>query len=142
MKRLLLGLVLTLAACHPRLSDKPRMVWIEVAANFRQYANNQESIVTDCQRLAAMGFTHVVVEVRPTSGNVLFRSRVAPALTQVALWQDGRLQYVPRTASFDYLQAFIDAGHAAGLKVLAGVNMMVGGFRCEAGNIGMIPASD
>ena len=129
---------LLLAACGSPSAPKPRMVWIEVGANFRHYANSEENIRADCRRLAAMGFTHVVVEVRPTSGNVLFRSRLAPALTEVALWQDGALRYVPRTASFDYLQAFIDAGHAAGLKVLAGVNMMVGGFRCPAGSIGML----
>ena len=143
-RRLLLGAVTLLlaagllAACSHRPEGKPRLVWIEVGANFRQYGNSQENIQADCRRLAGMGFTHVVVEVRPTSGNVLFHSKVAPALTEVALWQEGKLQYVPRTAGFDYLQAFIDAGHAAGLKVLAGVNMMVGGFHCKAGNRGLL----
>lgn len=138
MRKLLLAAALILAACTPKQVDKPRMVWIEVGANFLQYANNRDNIFTDCKRLADMGFTHVVVEVRPTSGNALFRSEVVPPLTEVALWQDGGLKYVKRTASFDYLEAFIEAGHAAGLKVMAGVNMMVGGFRCQAGNIGML----
>lgn len=138
MRHALLLTLALLVSCSPKAVQKPRMVWIEVGANFRQYGNSEENIQADCRRLAAMGFTHVVVEVRPTSGNVLFKSQVAPALTEVALWQDGGLKYVPRTASFDYLQAFIDAGHAAGLKVLAGVNMMVGGFRCPAGDRGML----
>ena len=132
-------LLLCLVACTPKPdSSKVRMVWIEVGANFREYGNSQENIARDCQRLAQMGFTHVVVEVRPTSGNALFKSDVVPPLTEVALWQDGGLKYVPRTATFDYLQAFIDAGHAAGLKVIAGVNMLVGGFRCEAGSRGLL----
>ncbi|MBQ3659018.1 MAG: family 10 glycosylhydrolase [Bacteroidales bacterium] len=114
------------------------MVWIEVGANFNQYANSQENIAADCLRLADGGFTHLVVEVRPTSGDVLFKSSVAPPLKEEALWRPGGLQFVPREADFDYLQAFIDAGHAAGLKVLAGVNVMVGGFRCEAGCRGML----
>lgn len=138
MRKLLITAALLVAACCPKTADKPRIVWIEVGANFMQYGNSQENIAADCIRIADMGFTHVVVEVRPTSGNVLFKSDVAPALTEVALWRDGGLKYVPRTADFDYLQAWIDAGHDAGLKVMAGVNMMVGGFRCEAGNIGML----
>ena len=143
MKRMKRGLIiaifsLLLTSCCGRKADKPRIVWIEVGANFMQYGNSQENITVDCQRIADMGFTHVVVEVRPTSGNVLFKSEVAPKLTEVALWREGGLKYVRRTADFDYLQAWIEAGHAAGLKVLAGVNMMVGGFRCEAGNRGML----
>lgn len=130
---LLAVLMMTLAACSPKPQQKIRMVWIEVGANFNQYANSKENIAADCRRLADGGYTHIVVEVRPTSGDVLFKSSVAPALKEEALWRDGGLKYVPREADFDYLQAFIDAGHAAGLKVLAGVNVMVGGFRCEAG---------
>lgn len=135
---ILVSLLALLAACSPKPQQKIRMVWIEVGANFNQYANSTDNIAADCQRLADGGFTHLVVEVRPTSGDVLFASRVAPQLKEEALWRPGGLQYVPREADFDYLQEFIDAGHAAGLKVLAGVNVMVGGFRCEAGCRGML----
>jgi hypothetical protein len=38
-----------------------------------------------------------------------------------------------RAASWDYLQAFIDIGHEIGLKVHAGVNMMVGGCQYAYG---------
>ena len=135
---LLSAALLLLAGCASKQEAKPRLVWIEVGANFNYYANDAGNIAADCKRLADGGYTHVVVEVRPTSGDVLFKSTVAPELKVEALWRDGGLQYVPREADFDYLQAFIDAGHAAGLKVLAGVNMMVGGFRCEAGCHGML----
>ena len=139
MKRILSFLIpAVLLACTEVREDKPRIIWIEVGANFSEYGNSRENIARDCRRISEMGFTDIVVEVRPTSGNVLFKSEVAPPLTEVALWRDGGLTYVERTASFDYLQAFIDAGHAAGLRVLAGVNVMVGGFRCEAGNIGLL----
>ena len=138
-KGLILAIIaaILLASCGQK-TEKPRIVWIEVGANFMQYGNSQENIAIDCRRIADMGFTHLVVEVRPTSGNVLFKSEVAPKLTEVALWRDGGLKYVPRTADFDYLQTWIEAGHEAGLKVMAGVNMMVGGFRCEAGEIGLL----
>ncbi len=140
MKQILLFLaaLLSLAGCEKTPTQKPRVVWIEVGANFDQYGNSLENIAADCKRIADMGFTHIALEVRPTSGDVLFRSSKAPQLTAVAKWKDGGLQYVSRTADFDYLQAFLDAGHAAGLKVLAGVNMMVGGYRCEAGCRGLL----
>lgn len=134
------ALVLLLGACAPSSSaPKPRFVWIEVGANFAEYGNDEEAIARDCRRIAKAGFTDIVAEVRPTSGNVLFRSRVAPPLREVARWQDGALRYVPREAGFDYLEAFIRAGHAAGLRVHAGVNMMVGGFWCASGGpLGML----
>ena len=140
MKKLfLLALALVcLVGCDASPWQKPNIVWIEVGANFNQYGNSRENIAADCQRVARMGFTHVVVEVRPTSGDALFKSRRVPELKAVALWKDGGLQYVPRTADFDYLQAFIEEGHAAGLKVFAGVNMMVGGYRCAAGTRGYL----
>ena len=130
--------MLSLFSCTSETVQKPSIVWIEVGANFTQYGNSKENIAADCKRIADMGFTHVVVEVRPTSGNVLFKSEVAPALTQVARWTPEGMRYFPRTEDFDYLEAWIESGHAAGLKVLAGVNMMVGGFKCEAGDIGMV----
>ena len=113
--------------------EKPRFVWIEVPANFHFYANNEDAIRADCQKIAASGFSDIIVEVRPTSGDVLFRSEVAPPLRKLGKWTDDALRYVERTADFDYLQAFMDAGHSAGLRVHAAINMMVGGFSCDAG---------
>jgi len=139
MKRLsVLVFLLSLLSCASKEVQKPSIVWVEVGANFAEYGNSRQNIEADCKRIADMGFTHVVVEVRPTSGNVLFKSDVAPALTQVARWTPEGMRYFPRTEDFDYLDAWIESGHAAGLKVLAGVNMMVGGFKCEAGDIGMV----
>ena len=76
-----------------------------------------------------MGFTDIVVDVRPTSGDVLFHSTVAPELKYVPGWFKGEIRFKERTAGFDYLKAFIESGHKAGLRVHAGVNMMVGGWR-------------
>lgn len=135
---LLATLLALCLGCTHAPESKIRMVWIEVGANFNRYANSKENIYADCKRLAEGGYTHLVVEVRPTSGDVLFKSGSAPQLKEVARWKDGGLKFVKREADFDYLQAFIDAGHASGLKVLAGVNMMVGGFRCADGCRGML----
>ena len=138
VKAILLLSVLALAACS-RQEQKPRILWIEAGASSDYYFESQENIINDCKRIADAGFTQIVVDVRPTSGDVLFKSSVAPELRQIARWRDGGHKYSPRTADFDYLQAFIDAGHKAGLKVMAGVNMMVGGWwSASAGPEGMV----
>ena len=139
-KCLILGaLVVLLGACAPISSrEKPRLLWIDAAANFPSYGNDADSIARDCRRIAEMGFTDIVVDVRPTSGDVLFASSVAPALRKVPGWVGKGWGFRERTADFDYLRAFIDAGHAAGLRVSAGVNVMVGGWRAPGIEHGMV----
>ena len=130
MKRILLLLsVLALFACSPKVVEKPSFLWIDASANFNSYANDADSIARDCQRIALMGFTDIVVDVRPTCGDVLFKSTVAPELKHVPAWFNGEIGLKERKADFDYLAAFIESGHKAGLRVHAGVNMMVGGWR-------------
>ena len=122
----------------PEIKGKPRYVWVDAAANFSYYANDAACIAEDCKRIAAMGFTDLVVDVRPTSGDVLFTSAVASPCLKCAAWVNGRYRWVERTAAFDYLAAFIEAGHAAGLRVNAGINTMVGGYHSAIGDVGMV----
>ena len=122
----------------PEIKGKPRYVWVDAAANFSYYANDAAYIAEDCKRIAAMGFTDLVVDVRPTSGDVLFTSAVAPPCLKCAAWVNGKYRWVERTATFDYLAAFIEAGHAAGLRVNAGINTMVGGYHSAIGDVGML----
>ena len=134
------ALVSLLGACAPASQEAApvRFLWIDAAANFRSYGNDADSIGRDCRRIAEMGFTDIVVDGRPTSGDVLFASSVAPALRKVPGWVGNGWGFRERTADFDYLQAFIDAGHAAGLKVHAGVNVMVGGWKAPGIEHGMV----
>lgn len=122
----------------PEIKGKPRYLWVDAAANFPYYANDATAIEADCRRIAQMGFTDIILDVRPTSGDVLFRSAVAPACTKVAAWVNGSYRWVERTAAFDYLGTFIAAGHAAGLRVNAAINTMVGGYHASIGNVGML----
>lgn len=135
---LLLCGLLALGCTARQEAQKPSFVWIEAGANFGSYANDADSIARDCARIAQMGFTDLVVEVRPTSGDALFKSRVVPELRQIPGWSPNGYVLRERTASFDYLQAFIDAGHKAGLRVHAGVNMMVGGWKAPGIEHGMV----
>ena len=112
---------------------KPRYVWIDAAANFDDYGNSRENIKADCRKIAQTGFTDIIVDVRATTGDVLFKSNVAPALKRIDRWRGSSYEWAERTATFDYLQAFIEEGHAAGLKVHAAINTLVGGYLCPYG---------
>ena len=126
---LLLATAVLVCCTSANQAKQPSFLWIDASANFDSYAGNADSIAVDCRRIAAMGFTDIVVDVRPTCGDVLFKSSVAPPLKKVPAWFNGEIGLKERTADFDYLAAFIESGHKAGLRVHAGVNMMVGGWR-------------
>ena len=112
---------------------KARLVWIDDAANFKDYAHSKKNIADDMARLKETGFTGVVVEVRPTTAGVLFNSDVEKPLKQVDAWVTGAYKWLKRTESFDYLQEFINAGKSVGLDVYAAINTMVGGKECPYG---------
>ena len=114
---------------------KERLVWIDAAANFKDYANSQENINKDMAKIKETGFTGVIVDVRPTNTGLLFKSDLEAPLTKVDAWVNG-YNWVERTATFDYLQAFIDAGKKEGLAVYAAINTMVGG--CDCGSLGKV----
>lgn len=110
------------------ITGKPRYVWIDASANFRFYANDAANIASDVKKIKEAGFTDIIVDVRPTEGTVLFSSTTAPATKRLAAWVNSSYKFVERTASFDYLQAFIDAGHKEGLRVNAAINTFVCGY--------------
>jgi len=112
---------------------KARLVWIDAAANFEDYANNAETIASDMKRIKDTGFSGVIVEVRPTVGGLLFQSDVEGPLEKVDAWTSDGYVWLERTADFDYLQTFIDAGEEVGLDVYAAINTMIGGKECPYG---------
>ena len=112
---------------------KARLVWIDAAANFKDYADSESKIAEDMARIKETGFTGVIVEVRPTTGGLLFKSDVEKPLEKVDAWVTGGYVWLERKSDFDYLQAFIDAGKETGLDVYAAINTMVGGKECVYG---------
>lgn len=105
---------------------KPRYIWIDAAANFVEFANSKNNIARDLKKAADVGFTDIVVDVRNSMGDVLFNTSVVDQATKLPTWEGG-YHYHERTESWDYLQAFIDAGHELGLKVHAAINTFTGG---------------
>lgn len=107
--------------------EKGRYIWIDAAANFPDYANSKENIKRDLEKVKAAGFTDIIVDVRPSMGDVLFKTSVIEEVRKLDYWSPSGYTFYERTATWDYLQAFIDAGHDLGLKVNAGVNTFVAG---------------
>lgn len=119
-------------------TEKPRYIWVDAAANFPDFANSKENILRDLTLAKEAGFTDIVVDVRPTTGDVLFETDVEQQVEWLGAWLPGGYTKIERTATWDYLQAFIDAGHSLGLKIHAGVNTMVGGNRTSLGPSGLL----
>lgn len=119
------------------VGPKPCFIWIDAAGNFPDFANSEANIERDLKKAADAGFTHIIVDVRPTDGDVLFKSDHCDQVKWQSAWQGGEYKRIERTATFDYLQAFIDKGHALGLKVYAGFNTFVSGKRSPLGNMGV-----
>lgn len=117
----------------PITTEKPRYIWIDASANFPDFANSQEKIARDLALAKDAGFTDVVVDVRPNTGDVLFQSNQVQQVKYLYAWVNGNYTKVERTASWDYLQAFIDEGHRIGLKVHAAINTFVGGSTVGGG---------
>lgn len=117
---------------------KPRFIWIDAAANFPDFANSKENIKRDLALAKEAGFTDIVVDVRPTSGDVLFKTTHVDQVKWLGAWLPGGFSKVHRTADWDYLQAFIEIGHELELKVYAGINTFVGGNLTSLGGNGML----
>jgi len=118
--------------------EKPRFIWIDAAANFPDFANNKDNILRDLTLAKNAGFTDIVVDVRPTTGDVLFTTDVVDQVTWLGAWLPSGYTKIERTETWDYLQAFIDAGHSIGLKVHAGFNTFVGGNVTSLGSEGVL----
>ena len=67
----------------PEAGLKPRYIWIDAAANFPRYANSQENIKEDLQKVKDAGFTDIVVDVRPSMGDVLYQTNVTEPIKKL-----------------------------------------------------------
>lgn len=116
----------------------PCFIWIDAAANSKDFFVDKSRIQRDLKLAADAGFTHIIVDVRPTSGDVLFKSSHCQEVEFLGAWvTGGGYQKFVWKGEFDYLQEFIDRGHELGLKVYAGFNTMVAGIKNGSfGNMG------
>ena len=69
-----------------KVTEKPRYMWIDAPANFYRFANSKDNIREDLKKAKDAGITNIVVDVRPYTGDVLFNSSTADAVTQLDYW--------------------------------------------------------
>ncbi|HBK29997.1 alpha amylase family protein [Limibacterium fermenti] len=97
---------------------KAKLMWVDATANIHRF-NNKDTIDFYLHKLNELGFTDVVVDIRPISGHVLYDSKYAPKLTE---WNGKSILY-----TFDYLGYFIEKAHKEGMRVQASMNTFVAG---------------
>lgn len=93
-------------------------MWFDATGNFERF-NHKDSIDFYLEKIKSLGFTDAVVDMRPISGHVLYKSDYASFLSE---WRG-----VKKNQSFDYLDYFIQKAHQNGLKIHASLNVFVAG---------------
>ncbi|MVZ65324.1 family 10 glycosylhydrolase [Sphingobacterium sp. DK4209] len=87
---------------------KPKYLWFDAEANFERFSN-KDSIDYYVKKAKDVGFTDIVVDVKPIYGKALYKSSFIPELTTVGSYS--------RTIDWDYLQYFIDQAKKNKLRV-------------------------
>lgn len=131
MKRFILSCLFICFACSgaevPTVVDqqpvtkqsKPKYLWFDAEANFERFSN-QDSIRYYLDKTKMTGFNHIVVDVRPVYGDVLYKkTSLMTELTTVNGFS--------RTLSWDYLQFFIDEAKKRDLKVTVSTTIFPAG---------------
>lgn len=103
-----------------RLLNQGRILWCDAEANCQRMAD-REGVAQIVQKAKRARINTVVVDVKPLIGEVLYNSSIAPRLSGVK-----DFAYPP---DFDLLQAMVEEGHAAGLKIHANINVFSEGHR-------------
>ena len=122
----------------PVEKHKTCYLWVDAAANFPDFANDVDAIARDLKKAKDAGFTDVIIDVRPTTGDVLFRTSHCDQVKWLGAWTSEGYSKIERTAKWDYLEAFIEEGHKLGLRVHASFNTMVGGNASSLGREGVL----
>ena len=117
----------------PGQKGKNRYVWVSCEGNWEEFSNDKNQIVKEIAKCKEVGFTDLVVDVRPTNGGVMFKSTHAEPQARMDCWTSSGYRFINRTADFDYLQTFIDEAHKQGLRVHAVMNTFTGGCLCPYG---------
>ena len=97
---------------------KPKYLWFDAEANFERFSH-QDSIKYYLNKAKEVGFTDVVVDVKPIHGKVLYKSKFIPELTTV--------KGFTRKLDWDYLAFFIQEAHALNLRVMVSTTIFPAG---------------
>lgn len=108
---------------------KPRYIWVDASSNSQDFFTDKSTIARDLALAKEAGFSDIVVDVRSTTGDILYKSSHCQLVESFNAWPitGGAKQTYYYDGSWDYLQEFINEGHKLGLRIHAGFNTMTGG---------------
>lgn len=94
------------------------ILWYDATANFQRFSH-KDSITYYLELSKKVGFTDVVVDIKPITGEVLYNSSIAPQMIEWNGYQ--------KDTTWDMLEWFIKEGKRLGLTVHASANVFVAG---------------
>ena len=100
------------------VSAQTKLLWFDATANFTRFSY-QDSIKYYLDKTRAAGFTDIALDIKPITGEVLYKSDFAPTMNEWAGFT--------RDGSFDYISYFIKECHSRGMKLHASLNIFVAG---------------
>jgi uncharacterized lipoprotein YddW (UPF0748 family) len=106
--------------CRPqeKRKEKPKYLWVDASANYYRFLFKSE-IVYYLDKAKETGFNHIIVDVRPGTGDVLYNSRFLQEYTGPDDTGSPR--------GWDYLQFWIDEAAKREMKVSASVTVFPAG---------------
>ena len=98
-------------------SAKPKTMWLDCSANFERfsYPDSIRYYVNKCHEI---GITHLVLDIKDNTGEVLYPSKYAG---QKKKWKGFT------RPDFDFINTFIEAAHQRGMVIFAGMNIFADG---------------
>lgn len=118
MKKTILILTILLGWALGCGAQNQNYMWFDCEANYVALSK-PENIRAYLEKVSALGFGNVVVDVKSIMGEVLYDSEIAPYMSPF----DG----VTRARDYDMMGYFLKYGHELGLKVFASLNVFCGG---------------
>ncbi len=97
---------------------KPKFIWFDAVANFERLTS-KDSIDHYLRKIKQTGFSDVVIDIKPITGEVLFDSKIAPMMNE---WEG-----ISKKENFDLLSYFITVGNKLKLRIHASLNIFVEG---------------
>ena len=120
---LFIGICMTLFFIQcPDKSESLRFLWIDASANFERLSDRQK-INAIMEKIRGAGFTDIIVDLKPISGEVLYDSEWAGRVLE---WKGQH-----READFDYPAVMIEEARRRRLGVYAAMNVFSEGWKTE-----------
>ncbi len=100
-------------------TDKPIQMWIDAHANFTRFGD-KANITNYIEKMKAVGFNELYVDVKPGIGYALYNSDILPKLTK---WGNETVN-----RDWDYLAFWIEEAERLDMKVIASLSVMGYGY--------------